>query len=63
MCVSLMHKEATDGTWPSVEVLVGAPGSHIHVPIMEVEGDIASSMRQVKPHVASLGGGEGGGDV
>ena len=51
----LVHKEAGNGTRARVEVLVGAPGSHINSPVMEVELNVASCMGQVKTNIATLG--------
>ena len=69
----LMDKESSNGPWARVEVLIGAPGSHIHTPVMEVKLNVTSSMGQVKTNIATLregekeregerrgGGGEGG---
>ena len=59
----LVHKEAGNGPRPRVEVLVGAPGSHINPPVIEVELNVASCMGQIKTNIATLGQmerGEGG---
>ena len=50
----LMNKEASNGPRARVEVLVGAPGSHIHTPVMEVKLNITSCMGQVKAYIATL---------
>ena len=56
----LMDKEAGNGSRPRVEVLVGASGSHINSPVMEVELNVASCMGQIKTNIATLGQRGGG---
>ena len=59
----LVHEEAGNGPRAGVEVLVGAPGSHINSPVMEVELNVASCMGQIKTNIATLGQKkEGGGE-
>jgi len=55
--VSLLgvHKGACDSTWARVEVLVRAPARKVHTPVMELEHNIAHSVRQVKANDAALG--------
>ena len=55
----LMDKESSNGPWARVEVLIGAPGSHIHTPVMEVKLNVASCMGQVKTNIATLRKGKG----
>ena len=49
-----MDKEASNGPWTRVEVLVGTPGSHIHTPVVEVKLNVTSCMGQVKTYIAAL---------
>ena len=56
-----MPKKTSNGSWAArVEVLVGAPGSHIHTPVMEVKLNVTSCMGQVKTNIAALRKGKGG---
>ena len=50
----LVDKEASNGPRARVEVLVGAPGCHIHTPVMEVKLNVTSCMGQVKTYIAAL---------
>jgi predicted nucleotidyltransferase len=50
----LMNKEAGNGPRAGVEVLVGAPGGHVHSPVMEVKLNVTSGMGQVKTNMATL---------
>ena len=49
-----VDKEAGNGPRARVEVLVGAPGSHIHTPVMEVKLNVTSCVGQVKTNIATL---------
>ena len=50
----LMNEETSNGSRARVEVLVGTPGSHIHIPVMEVKLNVTSCMGQVKTNIAAL---------
>jgi hypothetical protein len=56
----LVHKKASNSPRAGVEVLVVAPGGHVHSPVMEVELNVTSSMGQVKTNIATLREGGGG---
>ena len=49
-----MDKEAGNAPRACIHVLVVTPSSHIHIPIMKMQLNIASCMGQVKTNIAAL---------
>lgn len=45
--VSLVDEGTGDSTWAGVDVLVRAPGSKIHIPVMELERHVSSSVGKI----------------
>ena len=49
----LMHEYPADRAGAGIQVLVATPNSKVHVPVMQVEGYIAYSMRKVKANLGA----------
>ena len=49
VAVPLVHEGRRDRARTSVQILVGAPDGEVHVPVMQRQGHVAGSMREVEP--------------
>ena len=52
---ALMDKEASDASWPGVQVLVAAPHSPVYTPIVERERNVTDRVSQVPATNTALG--------
>lgn len=50
----LVQEEAADGAGATIQILVGAPGSEVNLPIVQLKRHVADGVRQIPANVAAL---------